>query len=187
LESFLSVLDGNNVRRSDDNSFIGVISENVCQVLSCLNENKEFETQAFCQLIREPLSGIHGHAKLLQSHEKHNLVLNVNIYGAPDLFDGLGVFLTDVDLFLQTPEFCDKNVEYRNPQMLTPVGSTPTMTLSLSINTIVNDGILVPGDDSINTSNLMVLLQDTPCLEETPSPVSLATELHRYLFHAQYL
>jgi SWI/SNF-related matrix-associated actin-dependent regulator of chromatin subfamily A3 len=112
------------------------------------------------------------------------LVLNVNIYGKLDLYDGLGKFLTEVGLFLQTPEYCDKNVEYRNPQLLTRVGSTPMMTFNLSPNSIVDDCGLVHDEEVIDASNLMALLQDTPYLEETDGPITLTTELHRYPPHA---
>jgi hypothetical protein len=179
-----AVLDGENVKRSDKASPVGVISKSVAEVLQCLDEDENFEVQAFYQFVEELDANIRLRPKELQSQKQRSLVLNVNIYGAPNFYDGLGAFLTEVDLFLQTPENCDKNVEYRNPQLLTRPSSTPIMTISLSANMIMDDCSILESDGVIDTSNLRVLLQNTPHLEETPSPVSLATKLHGYLHHA---
>jgi hypothetical protein len=174
------VLDGENVKTSSNNLRIGAISKDVAQVLQCLDEEENFEIQAFCQSTLEPSAKIHRHQKQIPSERQYSLVLNVNIYGTPSSFEALGAFLTDVDLFLQTPENCDKNVEYRNPHLLTRAGSAPVMTLSLFTKSNEDDGFH-EDDGVIDTSNLMALLQNTPNLEETRSPASLITELHRYL------
>ncbi|PMD33599.1 hypothetical protein L207DRAFT_142233 [Hyaloscypha variabilis F] len=173
-------MDGQNVKRSDNGSRIGVISETVAQVLQCLDEDENFEIQAFSQLVPGPSTTVRHQQKLLQSQEQHFLALNVNIYGTLDLYDGLGKFLTEVGLFLQTPEYCSKNVEYRNPQLLSRVGSTPMMTFDLSPKTIVDYCGLVHDGEVIDASNLMALLQDIPHLEETDGPSTLATKLHRH-------
>ena len=179
-----AVLDGENLKRRDSGSSIGAISESVAQVLRCLDEDENFEIQAFCQFVREPLAGIRCQPKQPQPQEQNSLVLNVNIYGTVQLYDGIGAFLMEVGLFLQTPEYCNKNVEYRNPQLLTRVGSTPIMTFSLPTNGSIGDCGLVQ-EEFIDASNLMaLLLQNTPHLEETESPATLITKLHRYFLPA---
>ncbi|RFU29395.1 hypothetical protein B7463_g6915, partial [Scytalidium lignicola] len=175
-----AVLDREHVKRSDNGSRIGVISKNIAQVLQCLDEDEHFELQAFCQFVPDPLATIRRQPKSLRSQEQHFLALNVNIYGTLNLYDGLGRFLTEVGLFLQTPEYCNKNVEYRNPQLLTRVGSTPMMTFALSPKRTVDDCGLVHDRKVIDASNLMALLQDTPHLEETGGPITLATKLHSH-------
>jgi len=54
-----AVLDGENVKRSNEGLRIGVISEDVAQVLQCLDE-----IQAFCQFVPEPLATIRRSTKI---------------------------------------------------------------------------------------------------------------------------
>jgi hypothetical protein len=89
------------VRKADDHLPLGIVSENVAQVLQCLNEDENFEVQSFCQVVSEPCPRNRHQAKLAQFAKTNTLVLNADIYGALDLFDVLGRFLAEVDLFLQ--------------------------------------------------------------------------------------
>ena len=44
--------------------------------------------------------------------------LFVNIYGPRDLADLVGEFASKCNLFLQDPQYCDRNVEYLNPHRM---------------------------------------------------------------------
>jgi hypothetical protein len=65
--------------------------------------------------------------------------LCVIIYGSPDLFEAIGKFADTCEIYLQDPEHCDRNVEYRNPHRLSRRGEKALYTQSLpKVQTVPN-------------------------------------------------
>jgi hypothetical protein len=178
------LLAGDQVKRCN-NLVIGQISEDISQVLQCLNEDERFEIQAFCQLTQEPGHSSRRPKQEGQGSKSLGVILHVNVYGSSELSGTLGSFLEDVDIYLQTPENCDRDIEYQNPHLLTYGSNTSVTTLSLSA-MIMQDGHKINEDDkSIDVFDLMAFLQSNPQIAEAPDPISLRSKLHRYVLKSQ--
>jgi hypothetical protein len=103
-------------------------------------------------------------------------LLSFTLYGPMELFEELGTFFQDYDIYLQDPVGCDINVRYCNPHRLssTDVDLCPlTFTLQSEILETF-DKHAVP-----HHSELLDILDPQEDLPETSQPSILHTQLER--------
>lgn len=96
------------------------------------------------------------------------------IYGPPDLFDAVGDFVSVCKIYLQDPLYCDRNVQYRNPHLLSGEIEEPIMTSSL-----VADDVSIHVEEISPRPDLFELLRTEDPLPETATPSKLRTSLYR--------
>ena len=97
--------------------------------------------------------------------------LFVVVYGKAYMFDAIGAFLNSCNLYLQHPGNCDRDVEYRNPHLLSR-NEKVVMTSSLRSTERYFDCLETPSD----TFDQFVT---TKILHEAETPRALVTKLHR--------
>jgi SWI/SNF-related matrix-associated actin-dependent regulator of chromatin subfamily A3 len=94
-----------------------------------------------------------------------------NLYGPMEIFDDVGEFLQDNDQYLQDPKGCDRNVQYRNPQMMAGLDDIPQWTFNFNS----------PPDNCEmlqEATGLMDRLQTDEILAESETPPALKTSLY---------
>jgi hypothetical protein len=97
--------------------------------------------------------------------------LLVNVFGRPYMFERIGKFFQLVNVYLQDPVFCNRDVPYRNPHVLAEEdGIIATSSL---YSTQQLEHFITPGDifDQF-------LISDR--LPEAETPQAIRTILHRY-------
>lgn len=101
--------------------------------------------------------------------------LNIIIYGSPLLSDSLEEWLSDNALFLQDPIHCEKDVVYKNPQLLREDGEEFITTYSL------RSYLKYVDVEQIETlPDHFELLNEEKHLAETEAPTAVLTPLYRY-------
>ena len=94
-----------------------------------------------------------------------------NLYGLMGIFDDVGGFLQDNDQYLQDPKGCDRNVQYRNPQMMAGLDDIPKWTSDF-------DSPLDHCENLQEATSLMDSLQTDEVLAESETPPALKTVLY---------
>jgi len=154
-------------------SLIGNIKKDMTGVLRVLSSESRIELQLCCSLDLTSAS-LRGNAQQEQFRGSINS-LSANIYGSMDMFDDVGVFLQSVGVFLQDPQDCDRNVQYRNPHRLSALDEEALMTYEMRRKSeFVAEKILQTPVDVLSD------LETTAVLSEADSPDCLATELYTY-------
>ena len=87
------------------------------------------------------------------------------------MFEPIGTFCERVDIYLQDPVYCNRDVPYRNPHVLAEEDGIIT-TGSLSLTQEV-ENFTSPGD-------IFDQLLTTDTLPEARTPQVIRTTLHRY-------
>ncbi|KAL1624893.1 hypothetical protein SLS54_003617 [Diplodia seriata] len=100
--------------------------------------------------------------------------LNAIIYGPYNLFEDVGKFTQDCDIYLQDPMECVYNVPYVNPHRLSRA-ERPPMTFELS-RPHQND-IAVPKD----VSDFFANFESGEILDTADTPAALRAQLHPFL------
>lgn len=98
-------------------------------------------------------------------------MLMANLYGPMEIFDDVGDFLQDNDRYLQDPNGCNRNVQYRNPHMIAGLDDIPQWTSDL-------DSLLDDCEKLQEATGLMDSLQTDERLTESETPPSLKTALY---------
>jgi len=153
---------------------MGNIQQDVAGVLRLLSSERGVELQLSCipktssSLLR---SDNHGRNV---SHAAESL--SVIIYGPMTVYDEIGDFLQDIGMYLQDPQYCDRNVRYRNPHRLSGLDEDAPMTSELRK--------LQPqekrAEEILQTPiDIFSDFETQTFLSETTSPNCLATELYR--------
>ena len=101
--------------------------------------------------------------------------LSIIIYGPMDLFEEVGSFLEERDIFLQDPVGCKRNVPYCNPHRLPLDGAPPKMTADLEKPSLLS----VVAEDIDTRPELLDTLNSQQDLAETEQPRSIRTSLAR--------
>lgn len=125
-----------------------------CNGLTSLNEDSEVAgldckmAQIFKVLCREPtvsLQAFLAQNTLLDGLDKGQFKngttnshpgathLYVNVYGPATIVDSIGTFASKCGLFLQDPQHCDRDVEYRNPHRISFEDDVPVYTQSMRV------------------------------------------------------
>jgi hypothetical protein len=109
-----------------------------------------------------------------QTRKEGVVELNIIIYGPRLLSGSLEEWLLENALFLQDPIYCEKDVVYKNPQLLCE--DTEEVTKTFSLKSYLQDADI----ERIETRpDLFELLNEGHCLDETEAPRAVLTPLYR--------
>ena len=134
--------------------------------------------QLCCQTTPEqPISGS-SNRKSAEKERVSSTILCAIIYGRFDLFEHVGDFVSECKMYLQDPLYCDRNVPYRNPHLLSRLEEQPLMTFSLT-----RTDVSLHIEKYAGRPDLSTLLHSEHALAETMGPPSLATILYRCDYH----
>ncbi|KAE8552362.1 hypothetical protein EYB25_006256 [Talaromyces marneffei] len=103
--------------------------------------------------------------------------LSINLYGPKELFEEIGTFFQDYDIYLQDPVDCDLNVRYCNPHRLS---STDPLLCPMTHDLQTN--ILEAFEIKPNSphSELLDILDPQEDLSEASQPPEIHTQLERH-------
>lgn len=102
--------------------------------------------------------------------------LQITLYGPLDLFEELGTWFEDYQVFLQDPQQCHRDVRYCNPHRL----SSDDATSSTYLSDIVSKSSKSLHLEIVSQQpDLLDELSSHDNLEETPQPSAIKRELRR--------
>lgn len=137
-----------------------------------LNEN-DLELEITASSIDDRTANSKGAAIRLQGSSKP-CRLSIVIYGPPSLFDDIGFYFQDYDIYLQDPIGCCRNVRYCNPHRLPSIDpSAHLFTFDLAIPTAAASTM----EDLASRPELLDILDSQEDLAEAPQPPSIKTSL----------
>ncbi|KAF2872666.1 hypothetical protein BDV95DRAFT_628251 [Massariosphaeria phaeospora] len=118
----------------------------------------------------QPSGGSFNKAVCFGEKSKVSLSFSIVVYGPNDLFEHIGDFLQDHQLYLQDPIECDYNVRYRNPHLLSAFDDEFQWTSDLksSVDEYEEVGDVPSLLDGLHTEEL---------LPETETPHNIVTPL----------
>jgi hypothetical protein len=123
---------------------------------------------------------------LLSSHSQTSCSLDVTVYGPKELFEEIGEWLQQQNIYLQDPTICHKNmdVKYWNPHRLS---STELESCPL-VSQVVWFGSGVAQFQEIEEQpDLLDIISGQDDLEETMAPKMIRAVLHRHVPHLDYV
>ena len=103
--------------------------------------------------------------------------LEITVYGPLELFESIGRWFQDYDVYLQDPRIYNLDVRYCNPQKLSSDDLESCPLVSALISQISG---LVHLREVIERPDLLDLISDQADLEEAPQPRLIRTEMHRH-------
>lgn len=100
-----------------------------------------------------------------------------NIYGPLNLFESVGIFASNAKVFLQDPEHCDRNVQYRNPHRMFSDGDNVQYTQSMNVTQSTEPEVI----EILEPVDLFADLEIERDLAETEPSDTLRTPLYSYV------
>ncbi|KAK2805068.1 hypothetical protein FQN50_006313 [Emmonsiellopsis sp. PD_5] len=156
----------NILRSKVDGSTIGSLDLSHFTILSSLSEQQDVELQ---MVLSVSSTGKRDNEGTPSEFPR----LSAIICGPLNMFDEIGEYLGENELFLQDPYGCERNVKYRNPQRLSGLDDGVPMTFDLAQPSAKHETLCSPVD----------LLQGfESCLDviEVETPKALRTSLHKH-------
>ena len=154
----------------EDNIQLGIPEENGLHILRGPSNEHSIDIQLLCT-IESNLQALGGKAKKSKTSDPA-AHLSTIIYGPFDLFEDVGKFVEECDMYLQDPRGCNRNVKYRNPHRLSGLDADAPMTLELSQFTVSYEK--TPG-----TVGLLADLESDEFLPDAETPPALRTDLYK--------
>lgn len=152
----------------------GTVSTEHGQLLQAILDEMAIRTQATC-VLDDRNNGSRKSARLLP--QLIPCSLSINLYGPKELFEEIGTFFQDYDIYLQDPVDCDLNVRYCNPHRLSSADpSLCPMTYDLKMNILE----AFETQPTSRHSELLDALDPQEDLPEAAQPVAIRTQLERY-------
>jgi hypothetical protein len=153
-----------------NHSPLGTPEENGLYFLRGLSEEQSIDLQLLCtiELNRQALGSKTNKPK----PSSPSAYLSTIIYGPLDLFEDVGKFVEEYDMYLQDPHSCDRNVKYRNPHRLSGLDPNVPMTLDLVQLATSHEKAPSPVD-------LLAGLESDEFLPDTEAPPALRTALYK--------
>lgn len=153
----------------------GTISTEHGQLLQAILDETSIRIQVMC-LLDEQNNGTRKPASLLP--QLISCSLSINLYGPKKLFDEIGTFFQDYDIYLQDPVECDLNVRYCNPHRLSSIDpSLCPMTYDLKTHILEAFEI----QPTSGHSDLLDNLDPQEDLPEASQPPQIQTLLEKYV------
>lgn len=144
------------------------------ELLQAILDEKSIRIQVTC-VLNDPNNGARKPASVLP--HLISCSLSINLYGPKELFDEVGTFFQDYDIYLQDPIECDLNVRYCNPHRLSSIDpSLCPMTYDLKTNILEAFEI----QPTSRHSELLDNLDPQEDLPEALQPPQIQTQLERY-------
>jgi hypothetical protein len=117
---------------------------------------------------------------LSSSHAQTSCSLDLTVYGPKELFEEIGEWLQEHNVYLQDPKICHMDVRYWNPHRLssTELGSCPFVSQVV----LFSSGI-AQLQEIEEQPDLLDIISGQDDLEETAAPKMIRATLHRYVHH----
>ncbi|KAK7575420.1 hypothetical protein V3481_017380 [Fusarium oxysporum f. sp. vasinfectum] len=172
-EFSVKLSDAENFISSDDVSLEGKVSHEFTYLTNALLSQSEIDLEITCSTLEKSLKSTTQIQVNRISRYPTQCCLDVIIYGPADLFQDVGSFFEEYDLYLQDPVNCKRNVRYCNPHRLPVDPSAVKYTFDLGNPTAQ----LTTGIDIDDRSELFDGLFSQPDLAEAAQPRSIRTSL----------
>lgn len=145
------------------------------RLLSDLRHAQGFDLQIFA--LDTEMEVAHSQRTMASKRLKSRAVFRIFaiIYGPLSAYKAVGAYIGRFELNLQDPIFCDRNVEYHNPQRLRRIGQPVLYTYS------IGSAQMCTSVEEIGTKacDLFALLEDEKSYAETDAPHALSTKLYQ--------
>ncbi|KAF2273459.1 uncharacterized protein EI97DRAFT_452386 [Westerdykella ornata] len=103
--------------------------------------------------------------------------LSITVYGPLELYDDIGVWLQEYDIYLQDPQRCHLNVRYCNPHRLSSEGLHSIPMLS---EMVFGASLSLHLQDVVDRPDPLDILSRQDDLDETPQPQLVETTLCKH-------
>jgi hypothetical protein len=160
---------------SKDLNINGKLDPDFTQLLSDLLEERGLDLESYASSIDDQPN---PRARTIRFHGSSRFCrLDIILYGPLDLFDDLGTYLQERNIFLQDPIGCERNVRYCNPHRLPPTDpSVHVLTSSLT----KCAGYVSEMEFIAARPELLDILNSQEDLPEAAQPPSIKTKLARH-------
>jgi hypothetical protein len=111
-----------------------------------------------------------------KSYEQISCTLEITVYGPLELFEEIGSWFQDYEIYLQDPGQCHLDVKYCNPQKLS---SDDLDTCPMVSEVVLRASEIIQLQDIIGRPELLDILTSHADLDETPQPRAICTNLQR--------
>ncbi|KAI1093509.1 SNF2 family N-terminal domain-containing protein [Rostrohypoxylon terebratum] len=137
-------------------------------------------------LLDEPTLNLHvncvmktlpGKSKSFRNSKLIPCTLEITVYGPMDLYDEIGSWFQEYEIYLQDPRMCYLDVRYYNPQRLS---SENFESCPLVSEVVEKASSLVPLQLIAKTTEMLDVLSHNEDLEETPQPETVKATLKRH-------
>ncbi|KAF5549124.1 global transactivator [Fusarium mexicanum] len=172
-EFSVKLLDAESFVGSDDASIEGKVSYEFTYLTNALVYQSELVLETNCSTLDSPCKPrpqVPG--KRIPGYSAE-CTLDIIIYGPPGLFQDVGSFFEEYDLYLQDPVNCKRNVRYHNPHRLSVDPSDVKHTFELGNPSVP----LATTIDISDNSELLDMIFSHQDLAEAPQPRSIRTSL----------
>lgn len=170
-ESFSVSLDSSSRFSSKEYNFIqGHIQPEHRQMLQGLLEEESLIIHIVCIIGDRMPSKKRARSVALQP-----CTLELSIYGPKSLFDDIGSWFQDYEIYLQDPRICHLEAKYFNPQRL----SSDNIDASPLVSEVVTRTLVLMPKEVPECHDFLELLSSRVDLEETPQPSAIRATLKR--------
>ena len=156
---------------------VGAVEENTLSMLSALLTEPDLHLQLSCTTTPD-LSiqcNTGKNTKRTKHSSKVSTYLSVIVYGPMELFDDIGRFFSEYQLYLQDPYGCDRNVRYRNPHRISGRDPVAPMTFELR-------SLAFSHEEAVSPCDILAGFESDEILPESESPPALKTVLYPYVY-----
>ena len=103
--------------------------------------------------------------------------LDITVHGPYELFDEIGEWFQEYNVYLQDPRICHLDVRYCNPHKLSSqdLGSSPFVS-----HVVAHGSTTIHFQELVERPDLLDIISGQEDLAEAMSPCLLSTVLHRY-------
>ncbi|KAH6867419.1 SNF2 family N-terminal domain-containing protein [Thelonectria olida] len=142
------------------------------QMIQGLLDEKSLRLHGLCTFQTEPAG-----QRPSRGYTQIPCMLEVTVYGPLELFDEIGSWFEEYDIFLQDPQVCYLDVKYCNPQRLS---SDDLASCPLVSEVVARKSGLVHLQVITERPDLLDILDSNVDLEEAPQPPMIRTALKRH-------
>ncbi|KAK4163801.1 SNF2 family N-terminal domain-containing protein, partial [Cladorrhinum sp. PSN259] len=160
---------------SKDPNINGKLDLDFTQLLGDLLEEQGLDLESYASSIDDQPN---TRARTIRFHGSSRFCrLDIILYGPLDLFDDLGTYLQERNIFLQDPVGCERNVRYCNPHRL-PSADPSVHVLTSSLTKCA--GYVSEMEFIAARPELLDILNSQEDLPEAAQPPSIKTKLARH-------
>ncbi|CAN9407321.1 unnamed protein product [Alternaria alternata] len=145
----------------------GLLAENSLQLFTSCSIETDF--------LGKPLSS---------SHSAISCSLDLTVYGPKELFEEIGEWLQEHNVYLQDPKVCHMDVKYWNPHRLS--STDPESCPFVSQVVLFSSGV-AQFQEIEEQPDLLDIISGQDDLEETAAPKMIRATLHRHAVHTPYV
>ncbi|KAI0883701.1 SNF2 family N-terminal domain-containing protein [Annulohypoxylon maeteangense] len=142
------------------------------QMIHGLLEEQTLELHVNCVL--------NTHSAKTKSFRKSKLlpcILEITVYGPLDLYDEIGSWFQEYEIYLQDPRICHLDVRYYNPHRL----SSDNLESHTLVSEVINKNLaLIPLQHVVEQTDMLDVLSNSADLEETPQPEAIRATLKKH-------